>query len=382
MSLDKKPVAAVITAWRALSHADVIVGRLMEPEAWGHKEPFALEVVSVYADQFPDDELCRATCKRHNVPIFSTINEALSAVPIEGVIIVGEHGDYAANMRGQRMYPRLRLFEGVVQSFRRMRRRVPVFSDKHLSYEWPFARWMVDLARHEGFAFMTGSSLPVAWRVPDLSLPIGCELKEAFALGYADLDAYGFHALETLQCMTERRAGGETGVASVQCLSGKAIWQNDESVWSQDLLEALLPARRQVNPKAMAVTPRDDDTLFLVNYADGLRASVGMFNSVGECFAFAGRRLGTNDADATVFALEPGRPYGHFGYLDRAIERMILTGKPAYPVERTLLTTGILAAALQSRSEAGTVIPTPHLAEIHYQPAEWPHATGAVGTPA
>src|SRR4029079_17834329 len=131
--------------------------------------------------------------------------------------------------------------------FRMLGRRVPVFSDKHLSYEWPFARWMVELAKHEGFPFMAGSSLPLAWRVPHLSLPIGSELEQAFALGYGDLEGYGIHAIETLQCMTERRQGGETGVRSVRCLTGKAVWEAaDQGLWPAALVDALTPARRQV----------------------------------------------------------------------------------------------------------------------------------------
>jgi hypothetical protein len=377
----------VITEWRRNSHADVILGRLLEPEAWGHKAPFALRLVAVYADQFPENDLCRSLCARHGVPIFSNVTLAVGvgtrSVPVEGVIVVGEHGQYASNARKQKLYPRRRLFDEVVHAFRVLGRRVPVFSDKHLSYEWLFARWMYDLARHEEIPLMAGSSLPVAWRVPALTLPLGDSLTSAFALGYGDLDAYGFHALETLQCMVERRAGGETGVASVRCVSGPAVWESAEAgLWPRDLLDALEPARRAVNPQARAVQARTNDTLFLIHYADGLDAAVAMLGSVGQCFGFAGRRRGAAQPDATVFDLQEGTPFGHFGYLLRAVEQMILTGRPAYPVERTLLTSGLLSALLQSRSEGGTTIPTPHLAAIQYQPVEWPFAPAPTGTPA
>jgi hypothetical protein len=212
---------------------------------------------------------------------------------------------------------------------------------------------------------------------------IGSELEGAFALGYSDLDAYGFHALETLQCMTERRKGGETGVSAVRCLSGKAVWDAAlANLWPKTLLDSLLPARRKVDPSAQPVRPRGSDALFLVRYTDGLQAAVGIFNSVGECFGISAQLRDTKEPATAVFALQNGRPYGHFGYLLRAIEQMVLTGKPSYPVERTLLTTGILAAALQSRAEGGREIRTPHLAAINYQAADWPFARGPVGTPA
>jgi hypothetical protein len=381
------PIAAVITEWRTNSHADVILGRLVEPARWGHAQPFRLRLASVYADQFPPNDLCRDKCRTYGIPLFSTIRDAVGvgrrSVPVDGVLIIGEHGDYAINARGQKFYPRRRLFEGVVQAFRELGRRVPVFSDKHLSYEWLFARWMYDLARHEEIPLMAGSSLPVAWRVPDLDLPMGCELTRAFALGYSDLDAYGFHALEMLQCMTERRIGGETGVAAVQCFSGKSIWEPPiANLWPRDLVEALLPARKKATPSAQPPRPIDQDTLFQIEYTDGLTASVAMLDTVGECFAFASERKGVSEPDAAVFDLENVHPFGHFGYLIRAIEHLIATGRPPYPVERTLLTTGVLAAVLESRAEGGLRIATPHLARIKYQPADWPHAIGATGTPA
>ncbi|WP_406695433.1 hypothetical protein V5E97_30860 [Singulisphaera sp. Ch08] len=384
---EPKLVAAVITEWRTNTHADVLLSRILEPEAWGHSKPFGLKLAAVYADQFPGNDLCRSYCQKHNIPIFPTVTGAIGIgtreVAVDGVIVIGEHGQYAHNRLGQTLYPRRRLFEEVVHAFRILKKRVPVFSDKHLSYDWLFARWMYDLARHEGIPFMAGSSLPVAWRLPALNVPIGSELSEALAVGYADLDAYGFHALETLQCVTERRQGGETGVLSVRCVTGPQVWEEAKAGhWSKELLDAVEPARQAAFHGPKPIQPSPNDALFLVNYRDGLKGAVTMLGAAGPCFAFSGRRRGVKEPVAAVFNLEDKRPFGHFGHLLRAIEQMIVTGRPSYPIERTLLTSGLLAALLQSRFEGGTVIPTPHLAELTYQPADWPYAPGEVGTPA
>src|SRR5581483_2394122 len=121
---------------------------------------------------------------------------------------------------------------------------------------WKDARHMYDTARELKLPFLAGSSLPVAWRVPPLDLPRGAALAEALVLGYGGLESYGFHALETLQCMVERRQGGEGGVASVQAVRGEEIGRAGKAGrWSRDLLEpaaAAAPAPPRARPKEFA----------------------------------------------------------------------------------------------------------------------------------
>lgn len=383
-----KLVTAVITAWQRHSHADVLLSRILEPERWGHTRTYRLKLAAVYADQFPDQtDLCRDYCRRHDVPIFPTIKGAVGLgtdrVAVDGVLLIGEQGNYPVNSRDQQLYPRRRLFEGIVDAFRILGRRVPVFNDKHLSYDWMMARWMYDVARHERIPLMAGSSLPVAWRRPRLEYEPGVELTEAVGAGYGGLDPYGFHAIETLQCMTERRQGGETGVDGVQSLSGSAMDRAlaDDGV-VRELFNSLYRIRHGAEFRIGSKPAQAGEALWKIHYRDGLTATVGIFQGLGEVFGFAGRRRGFPDPDATIFELEDGRYFGHFGYLLRAVENMILTGQPSYPVERTLLTTGILSALIQSQSEGGRLIPTPHLAEICYQPTVWPIAPAPIGTPA
>src|SRR5205823_14114158 len=64
-----------------------------------------------------------------------------------GVLLIAEHGDYPYNAKGQKLYPRHEYFQKIVEVFRRSGKSVPVFCDKHLSYDRKKGREMVETAR-------------------------------------------------------------------------------------------------------------------------------------------------------------------------------------------------------------------------------------------
>jgi hypothetical protein len=389
MNQPKKRVAALVTEYRYHSHADVLVGKIVEGYHYDGGAGPDLQLVSLYVDQHPQDDMSRDLARKYGFRLCPTIDEALTLggkeLAVDGVLDVGEHGHYPTNAQGQILYPRRRFFEEVARTMEQCRRIVPVFNDKHLAATWEDARWMYDRARALGIPFMAGSSVPLTWRRPPLQLPKGCRVKDVVQVGYGPLEGYSFHALEALQCMMERRAGAETGVRAVQCLQGKAIWQAlDEGRWTRKLLEAalaLVPAHAAGNYRELTAA---DPTaaLFLIEYRDGLRVALAMMNGYvhegdGGAICFAADVEGLASPAATHFYLQQPDPFAHFIYLLKAIDHMMHTGHPAYPVERTLLTTGILDAAMRSRADGQRRLETPHLA-IAYQPRDWPHATGPV----
>jgi hypothetical protein len=305
------------------------------------------------------------------VPIYQSIRAALtlggSELAVDGVLLIGEHGDYPFDELGRQMYPRRSFFEQIAGVMAEAGRAVPVFIDKHLSYNWSDAHWMWDRARQLNIPLMAGSTLPTCWRRPCLEHELATPLQDALAVGYGGLESYGFHALETLQCMVERRAGGETGVAAVGCLEGDAVWEaGGRGLWSGELAEAAC-ATMERRPDGPMEDHCPEPAAFLIEYRDGFRASVLMLNGCAREFAYASRAAG--QVQAAEFYLQREYPHGHFNWLCLNFEEFVLTGISPYPAERTLLTTGILDAVMTSRHQDHARIETPHL-EVSYVPPE------------
>jgi hypothetical protein len=384
-------LAVVCSVYHYLSHAYHIAGRFLDGYMVGDTHRFPdFGIASCYTEQVKANDLSRELAKQHGFRLSESIEDAITLgtgkLAVDGVLLICEHGDYPYNARGQKLYPRYEYFQKITQVFEKTGRTVPVFCDKHLSYDRTKAAEMVATAKKMGFPLMAGSSLPVTWRRPELEFKLGTPITEALVASRGELEIYGIHALETLQCMVERRftnsdpKPANQGVKAVTCLQGDAVWKaGDDGLWSWELLEHAIgrsPSRNAGDIRENCRRfPRPTNwgnfikgpIAFLIEYRDGLKAAVLQLDGHVADETFAAKVQGEAKPHSCLFWLPPPPGAAFLEALSSHIEKFMATGQPRYPVERTLLTGGILDYALESRVTDSKRLETPDL-DIRYAP--------------
>jgi hypothetical protein len=386
----RRRMAVITTEWRFHSHAWHMAERfLVGYPVKGRWHTPELEVVSAYVDQFPEKDLSRQRAEEFGFPIYATVAEALRCggdrLAVDAVLLIGEHGDYPKSEFKQTKYPRYELFKQVTEVFRSDGRSVPVFNDKHLSWKWDWAKEMYDLSHELNFAFAAGSSLPGTWRMPSIEMPQGAPVEEMMSVAIGGMDSYDFHALEVIQCMAERRQGGETGVAAVHGLKDDAVWQAmdagswDAGGWDPDLFEACL-SRSQTLAQPETYSHRyptvaqmrewvKEPVAYRIEYVDGTRATMLLMNGLVGDFTFAARIKDQPSPLSTLFYLPSVPNVMYSAELMAKAETTFMTGRSPCPLERTLLTTGLVEACVQSVGKSQERMETPHLAITYQAPA-------------
>ncbi len=358
----KPKVACIINAYFPNSHADVFLSRLLEGYRLNSKSYTPrVEVASFFIHQFPVNDMAREQAAEYGVKIYPTVAEALrcggAKLAVDGVAVLGEHGDYPRTKRGNFMYPRKRWFDEVTAVMEADRKIVPLFNDKYYAYEWADARAMYQRVRDWKIPFACGSSLPLTWRRPALEFERGIKLDEVLAVSTSDLEEHGYHAIELMQAMAERRRGGESGVARIRCVEGEAVWK--DPFWSRDLLDAALSRRVNPTPENKGQTPQ----AIFIQYRDGLKASVLNLNSHSRDYLFAARETGGR-LHSSCFYIQL-YVHNHWSFMVRQFEDLVLTKRTPTPPERTLLSNGIMLSGLESRLQGQRWLDTPEL-DMHY----------------
>jgi hypothetical protein len=342
------------------------------------------------AAAWPEGDLSQARAKQFGFRLCNDIPEALRVggdrLAVDAVLTIIEQCDpypYQTNDRGQLLLPRFDFFEQCAQVFETEKKAVPYFNHKQLSYSFAEGRTMVETAERLKMLLMSGSSLPVTWRLPTVDIPHGAAVSEAVMVGVGHRDDTDFDALEAMQSMLERRKGGETGVKAVQMLEGDDVWAASRAGrWSKDLLSSAL-SRSDTTMGLTVLDGRNQDLVqdhlleqlvkdpaaYCIEYTDGTRATLLMLDGAVQDFNIS-VRLGDQKLVSTQFLLPFPPNEASSCCLVSKVEDLYETRTAPSPVHRALLATGMLEACFKSRQHFGERIETPHL-NIRYQaPAE------------
>jgi hypothetical protein len=350
-------IACCATFWGAPgSHADWIVDKLMDGYWWqGAHTPSRVDVVSVYLHQFETSVLGQKVCKAKNIPIYKTVGEAVklggAEMAVDGVVIIGEHGEYPTDLKGHWLLPRWWMYQQVIRVFEQSRRSVPVFNDKHFSYNWDDARWMFDKSRELNFPLSGGSSIPTYFRKPEIDLAVDTPIKNSIVVGGTADEGAIFHCVDVLQAFVERRTGGETGVKSVQSIRGPETWKwVERNPWAGKLLDSVA---RTFDLKPGVFQESAQANLCIVEYNDGTNAAVISGRGVG--WTYAGEIDGQTEPTIVSMLGWPG-PYSQYHAANAHshwITEMMVTRKEPFNAERLLVSTGIVNHYMDSNWENG-----------------------------
>jgi hypothetical protein len=333
-------------------------------------------------------DLSAARAKEFGFRLCRNIPEALRAggdqLAVDAVLAVVEQGDYPRNRKGQVLHPRYEFFQQCVEVFEVEGRAVPYFNHQSLSFSFRQAQNMVATSERLRFPLLAGSSLPLTWRLPDIDIPAGAAIQDAVMV--CPFQGMEFDALEAMQCMLERRKGGETGIKAVQVLEGDDVWTaGDAGRWSKEVLSSALSRSDATlglttvdgRPQDMAntgVLPEvvRDPAAWFVEYNDGTRATMLVLQGGDNDFTFSARVAG-HGLIATQFFRSPVPNVAYSANLTTKIEQMFITRTAPFPVQRTLLTSGLYEAGMTSRAQLNQRVATPQLA-VKYQAPESQYA--------
>ncbi len=362
-------IVFIVDSWYRWSHADVIGRRFLDGYRMGDRSyPAPLTIASVFRDAAVPDDLAPELASRYGFRIATSITDALlepqsrSRLAADGVLIATRE-DIPGTRQRQSPVRRVEVMRDILRIMDQTGTHVPVFIDKMLAATWEDSQAIVGDAARRGVPLMAGSVLPFT----PLDQPLRTSgVTVGVVIASTPLWAFGFHAAELLQGFMEQRAGRETGVAEIRDVGAAYLSMPNRDAWGGRVFDALWAAartRRSRAPSTPILYPQS--VVLLIQYTDGARGVLALTSEFIDDSEFL---LGAQYADGTVATsglILRGQPYDHFGYLVYALSDFFTTRRPSVPVERTLLTTGVVLFGQQAR-QGGALVPRP---PVSYTPA-------------
>ena len=191
-----KRIAVVATVYRYLSHAQHIGDRFLvgypKDGTW-HKPD--MKVVSLYVDQKPEGDQSEDAREGVRIPGLSDDRRGAALRRRQAGRRCRADHRRARRVSAQRKGPgavsALRVLQAVRRGVREGRRVGSGLQRQAPVVQLRKAKWMVDASKRLKFPMLAGSSLPVTWRLPDIELPLNCEIESALMVGVRRLGPDG-----------------------------------------------------------------------------------------------------------------------------------------------------------------------------------------------
>jgi len=375
MNNERPRIAVICTEYRPLSHADVIVSRWLEPfptdHLYGWTQP-ASQIVSIYAEQRHNQkDLIPASVARHGLQCFPSIEKALTlggdSLAVDGILLIAEHGDYPENELGQKLYPRKEFFDAIMAVFEAAGRSVPIFFDKHLSWNPEWIREMSDRVAKSRIPFFAGSSIPFSLPESLTDLPRGSKFDEVVAIYYTGLESYLFHSAELVESVIAGRFSEQEGISEIVAWKDEEVWQAvDRGDFSWELVEAACASASPEALEAIQRLRRDRDGgpvyAFRLRYDDGFYVTHFMQTDVVKHWCLAARLDGgQNIAAGSPDVGGAAHFFPHFARLCVKIDEFFISGRSPIPTDRIYRTSMTTALCLRALQAPGRRLSTPEL---------------------
>lgn len=366
-SIQHPRLAVVTTVFRPLSHADVILSRWFDARSsdanWGWRGS-RCDIATFFAAQTPDNDMARDWCEKYGVRQTASIREALTQggenLAVDGVLLIAEHGDYPWNEKRQKLYPRREFFDEVVAVFRASGRAVPMFFDKHLSWNCDEALAMAATLGELEIPFLSGSSLPHVGFRPVLPMPDAATSETLLSLFPGGAESYGYHSIE-IALRVRAALGRASEPTRVTLWRGEAVWQQLENnaQW-HGLTAAILPMTTRFDDISAAraaerkeIESLEDELLFRIEFADETTSlHLRLADGSGEF----GSALARNDGTVwtgRVAAGDAASFYAHFATQNALIEELMWSGQSSVPLQRSLCSTLLINRVMDALQTPG-----------------------------
>ncbi len=306
------------------------------------------------------------TPNAESAEVKSRVNDFGLQIAVRPVDAVGEADAVVVVWRGSGAVANPELLKATIDG---MRAGARCFVYGSLANVSDVATNLISFAKSKGAILCSGASVGVTYRLPDIEIPMAAHVRDGLIVVQGPFPDAEFEALDGLLPIMARRRSGESGARQVRFLSGHAVWEaGGAGEWAWPLLAAAISRSNTVqgdplkdgrtqDVAGLGLVPAlaKDPRCWLIEHRDGVRSTILVLDGVVADYNFA-VRLADGDIISAQLYRPPPPMRDEFSRLARAIGQFFQSGVAPWPVERSVLTAGLLEAFAKGEARNGAKV--------------------------